>query len=198
MTKIFVVLFGLLCFNEGIAQHFLRAYDQKLDSLYRLLIKDPQSARKQQEFLDYFPDNFEDFQKTYGYNPKYSKNDPMYDVAEEHVFRGLAQLNKLSDTIYYTRLINLSIGGKWEADAVSALQDLVQKKTEDKPLLLFNLLVRYPREKIYSFWYFYFNSLHPLKGGIPAFLLQMQSEYPIIFQEMQKAFRASNGQAIGG
>ena len=49
--------------GEGYAQRFLRPYDQKLDSLYRVLIKDPESVRKQQEFLEYFPDNFEDFRK---------------------------------------------------------------------------------------------------------------------------------------
>ena len=45
MSKMFVVQIGLLSFNEGIAQHFLRAYDQKLDSLYRVLIEDPESVQ---------------------------------------------------------------------------------------------------------------------------------------------------------
>lgn len=196
MMKLFFFILGFLCFSEGFAQHFLRAYDRKLDSLYRVLIKDPESVQKQRDFFDYFPDNFEDFRTTYGYNPKYSKNDSMYDVAEEHVFKGLAQLDKLSDTIYYTRLINLSIGGKWEVDAISALQDIVQRKTEANTQLLFCLLAQYPQEKIYSFWYFYFHSLHPLKGGIPSVLLQMKSKYPSVFREMQKAFKDSDGKAI--
>lgn len=198
MSKMFVVLIGLLSFNEGIAQHFLRAYDQKLDSLYRVLIEDPESVQKQQEFLDCFPANFEDFQKTYGYDPGYSKNDPMYELSPEHIFKGLARLNKLSDTVYYTRLIHLSIGGKWDADAVNYLQSVLQEKVEQQPALVFALLSKYPLEKIYSFWYFYFNSLHPLKGGIPGVLLQMKSAYPSVFQEMQKAFKASDGQAICG
>ena len=69
MKKIIVGLIGLMFWGEGYAQRFLRPYDQKLDSLYRVLIKDPESVRKQQEFLEYFPDNFEDFRKTYGYTP---------------------------------------------------------------------------------------------------------------------------------
>lgn len=196
MMKLFFFILGFLCFSEGFAQHFLRAYDRKLDSLYRVLIKDPESVQKQREFFDYFPDNFEDFRTTYGYNPTYSKNDSMYDVAEEHVFKGLAQLDKLSDTIYYTRLINLSIDGKWEADAVNALQTVLWKKVEQNPSLVFALLSKYPDIKVYSFWYFYFNSLLPLKGGIPSVLLQMKSKYPAVFQEMQKAFKDSDGKAV--
>ena len=69
---------------------------------------------------------------------------------------------------------------------------------DQHPAFLFALLSKYPLEKIYSFWYFYFNSLHPLKGGIPGVLLQMKSAYPSVFQEMQKAFKASDGQAICG
>lgn len=195
MMKLFFFILGFLCFSEGFAQHFLWACDRKLDSLYRVLIIDPESVQKQQEFFDCFPDNFEDFRKTYGYNPKYSKNDSMYDVGEEHVFKGLAQLDKLSDTIYYTRLINLSIGGKWEVDAISALQDIVQRKTEANTQLLFCLLAKYPQEKIYAFWYFYFHSLHPLKEGIPKFLLKMKEKYPGIYQELLKALKNADGQA---
>lgn len=195
MKKIIVGLIGLMFWDEGYAQRFLRPCDRKLDSLYRVLIKDPESVRKQQEFLEYFPDNFEDFRKTYGYNPKYSKKDPMYTAGEEHVYKGLARLDKLPDTLYYTKLIKLSIGGKWVADAISALQETVQKKTMEKPQLLLSLLSQYSPEKIYSFWYFYFNSLHPLEGGIPAVFFEMQSEYPKVYRELFRAFEDSDGQA---
>ncbi len=175
MKKIIVGLIGLMFWGEGYAQRFLRPYDQKLDSLYRVLIKDPESVRKQQEFLEYFPDNFEDFRKTYGYNPKYSKKDPMYTAGEEHVYKGLARLDKLPDTLYYTKLIKLSIGGKWVADAISALQETVQKKTMEKPQLLLSLLSQYSPEKIYSFWYFYFNSL---KEEFPQFFSKCSQSIP--------------------
>ena len=206
MKKIIVGLIGLMFWGEGYAQRFLRPYDQKLDSLYRVLIKDPESVRKQDTTLtlqeityscgfnsvNYFS---RQFRKTYGYNPKYSKKDPMYTAGEEHVYKGLARLDKLPDTLYYTKLIKLSIGGKWVADAISALQETVQKKTMEKPQLLLSLLSQYSPEKIYSFWYFYFNSLHPLEGGIPAVFFEMQSEYPKVYRELFRAFEDSDGQA---
>ena len=197
MLRICILLVCVFCINiGGQAQHFLRPYDQKLDSLYRILLKEPEAVQKQQEFLDYFPDNFEDFRKTYGYDSQYSKRDLMYSVSTEHVYRGLARLDNVSDTLYYTKLINLSIGGKWEADAVSALQETVQKKAMEKPRLLFGLLLQYPQKKIYSFWYFYFNSLHLLEGGIPVVFLQMKSDYLKVYQELCCAFKDSDGQAV--
>lgn len=196
MKRIVIALIGLLLFGKGYAQHFLRASDRKLDSLYRVLVEEPESVQKQQEFLDCFPDNFEEFQKTYGYNPRSSKKSSMYAVGEEHVYKGLAQLGKLPDTLYYTKLINLSIGGRWRADAVSALQETVRKKALKKPRLLFGLLLRYSQEKIYSFWYFYFNSLYPLEGGIPATFLQMKSDYPKVYQELLRGFKDSDGQVV--
>lgn len=102
----------------------------------------------------------------------------MYTAGEEHVYKGLARLDKLPDTLYYTKLIKLSIGGKWVADAISALQETVQKKTMEKPQLLLSLLSQYSPEKIYSFWYFYFNSLHPLEGGIPAVFSKCSQSIP--------------------
>ena len=109
-------------------------------------------------------------------------------------FKG--RLDKIIDTLYYARLIDLSIEGLWDADAVTDLQELLHVKSKEKPDLLFYLLSTYPDEKVYSFWYFYFNSLLPSKEGIPAYFTALKGKYPKIYQILEKAFKASDGQAV--
>ena len=62
-------------------------------------------------------------------------------------------------------------------------------------LTLFYLLSAYPDEKVYSFWYFYFNTLLPSKEGIPACFTALKGKYPEIYRMLEKAFKDSDGQA---
>ena len=196
MKWCFLMILNCLLVVSGFSQKFLRPYDRQLDSLYRLLIAEPESLERQQAFFFFFSANFKDFEHTYGYDKDYSWNDSMYVVHEDHLFNGLAKLDRIKDTVYYTRLVNLSIGGLWAADAISILQRIVRERAKEKPDLLFYLLSTYPDEKVYSFWYFYFNSLYPSKKGIPACFTALKVKYPKIYQILEKAFKASDGQAV--
>lgn len=190
VVLVFLNILGVASYSQG----FLRPYDQKLDSLFRLWKQSPDSLERQKEFFDNFPANFEDFRKTYDY--KKLAHDPMYYLADDHIMNGFAKLSKIPSKEYYGRLIDLSIGGKWNADAINFLQYFVHQKTEENPDLLFSLLSDYTTSQMYSFWFFYFNSLYPMKGGIPKYLLNMRVRYPVIYKEMQKAFKASDGKAM--
>ena len=194
MRWCFLIVLNCLLVVSGFSQKFLRPYDRQLDSLYRLLIAEPESLERQQAFFDLFPANFKDFKHTYGYNSDW-KDDPMNDLAGEHIGNGFGRLDKIIDTLYYARLIDLSIGGLWDADAVTDLQELLYVKSKEKPDLLFYLLSTYSDEKVYSFWYFYFNTLLPSKEGIPACFTALKGKYPKIYQILEKAFKASDGQA---
>ena len=196
MKWCFLIILNCLLVSSGFSQKFLRPYDRQLDSLYRLLIAEPESLERQQAFFDLFPANFKDFKRTYGFDPDLSDYDLMPRLAYDHLLNGFAKLDKIVDTVYYTRLINLSIGGLWATDAISDLQELLYVKSKEKPDLLFYLLSTYPDEKVYSFWYFYFNTLLPSKEGIPACFTALKGKYPKIYQILEKAFKASDGQAV--
>ena len=196
MKWCFLIILNCLLVSSGFSQKFLRPYDRQLDSLYRLLIAEPESLERQQAFFDLFPANFKDFEHTYYFDPGPYGYDPMHRISWEHVSKGFAKLDKIVDTVYYTRLINLSIGGLWATDAISDLQELLYVKSKEKPDLLFYLLSTYPDEKVYSFWYFYFNTLLPSKEGIPACFTALKGKYPKIYQILEKAFKASDGQAV--
>ncbi len=190
------MILNCLLVVSGFSQKFLRPYDRQLDSLYRLLIAEPESLERQQAFFDLFPANFKDFKRTYGFDPELSDYDLMPSLAYDHLLNGFAKLDKIVDTTYYTRLIDLSIGGVWDAGAAGFLQELLYVKSKEKPDLLFYLLSTYPDEKVYSFWYFYFNTLLPSKEGIPACFTALKGKYPKIYRILEKAFKASDGQAV--
>ena len=196
MKVCFLMILNCLLVVSGFSQKFLRPYDRQLDSLYRLLIAEPESLERQQAFFDLFPANFKDFKRTYGFDPELSDYDLMPSLAYDHLLNGFAKLDKIVDTTYYTRLIDLSIGGVWDAGAAGFLQELLYVKSKEKPDLLFYLLSTYPDEKVYSFWYFYFNTLLPSKEGIPACFTALKGKYPKIYRILEKAFKASDGQAV--
>ena len=196
MRWCFLIILNCLLVVSGFSQKFLRPYDRQLDSLYRLLITEPESLERQQAFFDLFPKNFKDFEHTYYFDPGPYWEDPMYGLAREHLLNGFSKLNKIVDTVYYTRLVNLSVDGSWAADGIAIFQNLLWEKSKEKPDLLFYLLSTYPDEKVYSFWYFYFNSLYPSKEGIPACFTALKGKYPKIYQILEKAFKASDGQAV--
>ena len=195
MRWYFLIILNCLLVIIVRGQEFLRPYDRQLDSLYRLLVEEPESLERQQAFFEMFPKNFEDFEHTYYFDSGPYTCDPMHRISWEHV-KGFAKLDKIVDTVYYTRLINLSIGGLWATDAISDLQQLLYVKSKEKPDLLFYLLSAYSDEKVYSFWYFYFNTLYPSKEGIPACFTALKGKYPKIYQILEKAFKDSDGQAV--
>lgn len=149
---LFIILFNI---GNVFSQNFSKASDKSLDSLFRILLKDPESQHNQEEFFDKFPHSFQEFLITYNYHPKLTN--PMYSSSYDHIFNGFAKLNKIPVWKYYKRFIDLSINGKWDADAVNCLQRVLAIKAKENPNILFSLLSLYTKEDIYSFWYFYFS-----------------------------------------
>jgi hypothetical protein len=70
------------------------------------------------------------------------------------------------DTLYYDRLISLSIGGRWDADNVNYLAGHIRKCTEAKPELMLRRLALQRKGYQLRFWQYYWSSLeanHRLK-----------------------------------
>jgi hypothetical protein len=135
---------------------------KRLNELYTLSTgssSKTQIYRKQ--FFDLFPNSFKELNDLYGYNNGVEA--PLYNQVEKHIFELFNNLNNINDTLYYKKIVSIAIGGHWDADAVNAFQEGLRKRVLSKPDLIVYLLKEIPVKKIKSFWYFYFDGVHPSK-----------------------------------
>ena len=149
---------------------------QKLKRLYVLSTASSTDAsdKYKQQFFDEFPSTFEQLNELYGYNYDTNKPAPLYNEFEKHIVDLFNNLNNINDTLYYKKIISIAIGGHWDGDAINAFQHGLQIKVLNNPELTVYILKNMPENKISSFWYFYFDGVHP-KKQIPARLQSIES-----------------------
>ena len=106
-----------------------------------------------------FPDNFNAFNEIYGYSDKDGPGQ-LYNQYDRDLKYFCDSINvKIEDKI--NKLISLSIGGKWDADAVSELQRCVRQEIGTQPKIFFELLSQKSAEELKAFWYFILDCAHP-------------------------------------
>ncbi len=135
-------------------------------------------------FFEEFPNSFQELNAIYGYN-----NDTaalLYYNSMDHI-NTLFDVNNINDTIFYKKIINISIGGHWDADAVEIFQDGLRKRVLLKPELVTYILEVYSKENIRKFWYFYFDGVFPPKK-MPEELKSIKHINPEIDKLMIQAF----------
>ncbi len=135
----------------------LRAYQNYLEK--------PGNFASQKQFFDVFPKSFDELDSLYGYA---KEPGPLYYEHVDHILNGFYNLDQIADTLMYTRLINLGIGGHWDADAVNWIQDFIQKKILANPNLTFTVLHSKTLPEIQSFFYFFNNGIHPIYRELPT------------------------------
>jgi hypothetical protein len=134
---------------------------KKLKELYRLCsesrIKEPYKIA----FFNAFPSTFEELNELYGYN----NHTPaiLYSSSYDHIIGLFNNLDLINDTVYYKKIISISINGHWDADAVNAFQKGLTKRTISNPELIVDILQNMPDDTIKSFWRFYFDRAIPMK-----------------------------------
>jgi hypothetical protein len=128
------------------------------------------SQEKEKKYLvDYFncfPSDFNGFKQLFGYEEKADSVSfaPLYEKYTEHV---ISMLPKTAEQVgkdrFLEKLINLSIGGQWQADAVGYLRSLLRQYAASDKNLFFTILERKSDKEIKSFWQFYFDGPHGLE-----------------------------------
>ena len=177
-------LFSLLLFCTAILAAQNNIDTLRLNSAYRELVQNPKSVELQKEFLAAFPNTWKVFLSTYDFCPQ--KDLTMYNLGYDHIVNGL------------DKLIGISIGGRWEADAPNYLQLVVRKTMQKKSEVMFQRLSLLRQEDVFSFWCFFFHSLHSTKEDIRLYSElhdKMQRKYPMIVKDMKAAFVVSSGKA---
>ena len=157
MKKIFlfaiVTLFTAFSAN---AQYF-QVDTAKLNTAYRALVNEPDKKENQLQFFDAFPCNWNEFITTYGFCSKNGYDLTMYSAAYEHI-EALGSISMVNDTVYCRKLVNIAVGGRYEADAPNFFNSLLHRvMQEEMDAMLYSVsLLR--KGHCMQFWQFYWSS----------------------------------------
>lgn len=110
------------------------------------------------EFFNYFPNTFEKFNNLYGFSEDKGEM-PLYNYYHIEEYDKLRKI--VSDQDYYYKLISLGINGKWEADNISSLQDVIIKNFFNNPSIFLIELKQFKNTDQVLFWNFYFDTPEP-------------------------------------
>jgi hypothetical protein len=178
-------IFLIVVVNMGLSVH--HSYSQcllvdtaKLNTAYRELEKNPASNKLQKDFFDAFPSTWMEFVMTY----QYIHDDlTMHFLAEEHISMLVSLLPRVGvqDSVICDKLISLSIGGKWDADAPNSLKSKIREVMSFRMELMFERISKQSRGFQLRFWQFYWSSLlanKTYKAECDELTRKMQLKYP--------------------
>lgn len=112
------------------------------------------SKKCEKLFFDNFPKSFQEFQKVYGFDDVKGEAQ-YYSNSEEHLLFFFKSFEGIKKEDFINRLINISRGGKWDADSVNSFQDKFRTYFFANSLLFINLLKGRNENEIKDFWYFF-------------------------------------------
>ncbi len=160
MKKIVIIIFIILTLVCKIQSQII-PLDSVLVKYYSLAINSKDSNLYKEKFFENYPGNFQLFNSIYGY--KYIDSDsiyysPLYGVSMDHIklFFNLSSI--VDKDIFIKKIINISLGGYYEVDAVSIFQQELQKLFLSDTELFLKVLELYTDIEIKSFWHFFFDN----------------------------------------
>ena len=189
--------------NEFIVTNsFLQIDTARLNTAYRELMKRPSDKKCQEAFFDAFPANWDEFITTYGYFPQDGYDLTMYYLAYEHI-KALGDCSASIDSVAYCRkLVNIAVGGIFQADAPSHFQSLLHRVMWERMDAMLDYISQLRRGYQMRFWQFYWSSIVPHKKSEDEYarLYERNSrEYPEEMNIMKIAFEYfHNGVNIHG
>jgi hypothetical protein len=136
----------------------------QLKLIYGKWQKDPNKQKYESAFFEEFPDDYKTFAAIYGYeDTNGGKPGILYHYSYDHIVKFLATMTSVNDTMYYNKIIAISVDAHWQADAESFFQEIMKERTFKNMALVHHILSQHPEEKILQFWKFYFDGPHPAK-----------------------------------
>ncbi len=115
------------------------------------------SRKNQENYLKAFPDNFSEFNAMFGFDEKPA---PLYNESYDYIQK-IFHLDKISKEEKFNKWINISVNGKWDADAVNYFQYGLIEKVLQNIDLTHKVLKERSDADIESFFIFFFNRPHP-------------------------------------
>ena len=154
MKKILVILGLFIAGGLSLQAGDFHGVDtMALNKAYRELMRDPSSPALQRAFFNQFPSTWGMFYDLYRYSTRPGFDETMYRAARLHV-DALEKLNTIDRKEYYSKLINIGIGGRWIADAPNYLKMLLKKVLNDHNAAYFHVLSTTHAARQLLFWRF--------------------------------------------
>jgi hypothetical protein len=121
----------------------------QLKLIYGKWQKNPYKQKYESAFFEEFPDDYKTFAAIYGYeDTNGGKPAILYHYSYDHIIKFFGKITSVIDTLYYGKIIAISVDAHWKADAESFFQDVVRKRTTKDMALVHYILSQYPEEKI--------------------------------------------------
>ena len=166
--------------QKALLPHFVNKnnrFRKKLE-IWSVLYLNPGKVNFQKQFFYAFPGNFREFNHTFGYfenpDPEKVETGVLYGESEKYIDL-LFRLITIPDTLFYKKILNIAIGGHWEADAINFFQAGLRSKVFANPRLTVDILKHKSDKEIQRFFFFFFQSVHPVYKAIPDTLKTMKS-----------------------
>lgn len=189
-TLLLVILF-ILVVHSAKAQYF-QVDTAKLNTAYRELVNNPDSKEKQEAFFNAFPNNWREFITTYCFCPHDGYDLTMYSAAYDHIAALGSKMSMINDTVYCRKLVNIAVGGTYEADAPNYFKSLLHRVIRKKMDVMLYNVSRLRKGHCMQFWQFYWSSNGKSNEFEKEFahLYKLNiGKYPDMIKTMEIAFR---------
>lgn len=110
------------------------------------------------EFVNTFPNNFEEFNQLYGYDDKVGPR-ILYSKPEHVTY--FFECSEVPVVEKLKKSIEIGINGKWDADLIGIFQDKTFNLVKSHSTEAKEILNKLPNEKAASFLYFLLDNPHP-------------------------------------
>lgn len=190
--KKYIYISILITISSILNAQFYPVDTAKLNTAYKELISDPNSFTIQKKFFDSFPNTWMEFIMTYQYFPSKEYDLTMYRNAEKHIRAFGEKTTLIDDSIYCEKLVNIAVGGRWDADAPNSLQELLHQIMKEKTKTLFNAVSQLELGSQMQFWQYYWSNLHYNKryeDELKWLNLKLSNDYPNEIEIMEIAFK---------
>ena len=182
------------------AQYF-QVDTAKLNTAYIEFAKSPHSQEKQEAFFNAFPCNWNEFITTYGFCSKNGYDLTMYNAAHSHI-EALGSISLVNDTAYCRKLVNIAVGGTYDADAPNYFKSLLHRVMHGKMDAMLYAVSQLRKGHCMQFWQFYWSSngkSDELEKEFARLYELNVGKYPDMMKTMEIAFHYFyNGVNIDG
>ncbi len=159
-----IILYCISVIAVNVQDELLYEKAAQLKLIYEKSQKDPNKQKYESAFFEEFPDDYKTFAAIYGYEDTNVGNPGiLYHYSYHHIAKFLGTMTSVNDTMYYNKIIAISVDAHWQADAESFFQEIMKERTFKNMALVHYILSQYPEDKVLQFWKFYFDGPHPAK-----------------------------------
>jgi hypothetical protein len=162
---------------------------QQADTLkkyYNLLIENPTDEQFKMLFFEAFPCDFEALHAIYGNKYLEERIDGLpVENFFEHIERFYSLSQHIDQKTFYQKIINVSLGGNWEADGINVFRHNLKEKVLAKPQLTFDILQVKKDSEVISFFFFFFDGPHPPEE-VPREFEEFQNSHSRIYNLLKE------------